>query len=162
MHWWEQVSANTSNKLLPFLYVESEDDVATDLTPSKTLNEESRSQMSSVPPTEGTNADEGFGTGSESDPFTEKMVSGDSKPLIRPIIAALRMCFVSGSLIYQSVLKMCTFNDDSLLWKNSIVQSVCLPPNGKQKTSCAASPSKITPFFFKAMAIFSSPVIRPA
>lgn len=46
--------------------------------------------MSPEPPTERTKADEGFGTGSESDPFTDKMVSGDSEPFIRPITAALR------------------------------------------------------------------------
>lgn len=74
------------------MYVESEDDVATDLTPvkNKTFDEESRSQMSPEPPTEGTNADEGFGAGSESDPFTDKMVSGDSEPFIRPITAVLK------------------------------------------------------------------------
>lgn len=78
-----------TNKYLPFLYVESGDDVATDLTPVKNeiLDEESRTQMSSEPPTEGTNADEGFGAGSESDPFTDKMVSGDREPLVTCLLS---------------------------------------------------------------------------
>lgn len=78
-----------TNKYLPFLYVESGDDVATDLTPVKNeiFDEESRTQMSSEPPTEGTNADEGFGAGSESDPFTDKMVSGDSEPLVTCLLS---------------------------------------------------------------------------
>lgn len=105
--------------------------------------------MSSEPPTDGTNADEGFGAGSESDPFTDKMVSGDSEPLVRPITAALRTCLLCFVVITLSERFKNAFYYDSLLCKNSSVQTVCLPPNGKQKTLLAVFPFQNPPFFSK-------------
>lgn len=62
---------------------EAEENEATNLIPikNKTFNDESRSQTSPGLPTDETNANEDFGAGSESDPFTDKMVSGNSEPL---------------------------------------------------------------------------------
>lgn len=77
---------------MTFLFhAEFGDDPATDLTPVKniTFSNESRPQTSSEPPIEGIHADEDFGAGSESDPFTDKMVSGTIKPLITQTDGAL-------------------------------------------------------------------------
>lgn len=80
-------------------------DPATDLTPIKniTFSNDSRSKTSSAPPTKGINTDKDFGAGSESDPFTDKMVSGTITALTRQIAAALRKYL---SVAYQRVLKM--------------------------------------------------------
>lgn len=59
-----------------------------------------------------------------------------------------RVCCLLSSLIYQSILKMCAFYYDSLLCKNSSLQTACLPPNGKQKTLLAVFPFQ-TPLFSK-------------
>lgn len=62
---------------------ESEENEAAYLIPikNKTVNDESRSQKSPGLPTDETNANDDFGAGSESDPFTDKMVSGNGELL---------------------------------------------------------------------------------
>lgn len=87
-----QLNAGAS-RCLPKLFFHAEfgDDPATDLT----FSNKSRSQASTEPPIGGVDADKDFGAGSESDPFTDKMVSGTIKPLTRQIAAALRGCVLS-------------------------------------------------------------------
>lgn len=93
LYWYEQPALN---KYTVFLNAGSGDDDATDLTSvkNKTINEETTSQTRSEPTTEEPMADENLGASKESDTFTDKMVSGDSEALIRPITAALRMCLL--------------------------------------------------------------------
>lgn len=119
---------------MTFFPAEFGDDPATDLLPVKniTFSNESKSQTSSETPTEGIHANEDFGVGRESDPFTDKMVSGTNKLLTRQKAAALKhFCSCSSSVKHFKKIHACCF--DLLLHNNSRVTNVSLTINGQQK-----------------------------